>query len=150
MYMFLPRFATKSLYLWSSPILSGCSGRHPQYMPQLPIFPPQGSITGRSSGDCLTIFLLWHLLFITSNRGSLAWVGDDISVPCMRAIHTQGNANLWHDEKKSGLVEDLWPSVLVCHFVRGDISHNLMHHLPSLFFPPILDLPLYLLGICLH
>ena len=35
-----------------------------------------------------------------------------------------------------------WPSVLVCHFVRGDISHNLMYHLPSLFFPPILDLPL--------
>ena len=32
--------------------------------------------------------------------------------------------------------------MLVCHLVRGDICCDLMHHLPSLFFPPILDLPL--------
>ena len=30
MYMFLPRSAAMSCYLWSSPIFCGCSGRHPQ------------------------------------------------------------------------------------------------------------------------
>ena len=55
MYVFLPRSAAKSLYLWSSPILSGCSSRCPQSKLQLPIFPPQGSFTGRSSGNCLAI-----------------------------------------------------------------------------------------------
>ena len=59
-------------------------------------------------------------------------------------------ANLWHDEKKLVSVEDLWPSVLLSHLVRGDICCNLMHHLPSLFFAPILDLPLSLKTICLH
>ena len=144
MYMFLLRSATKSLYLWSSPILSGCSGRCPWYKPQLPIFPPKGSFTGRSSGDHLTIFLLWCPLFITSNRGSLAWGGAGTPVPCMTAAHTEGNANLWHDKKKPVLVEDSWPSVLVHHFIGGDVSCNLAYHLPSLFFPPILDLPLSL------
>ena len=38
-------------------------------------FPPQGSFTGRLSGDCLTTFLLWCPLFFTSHRGSLAWGG---------------------------------------------------------------------------
>ena len=62
-YVFLPRSAATSCYLWSSPILSGCSSRHPWQKLQLPIFPPQGSFTGRSSGDCLTTFHLWHPLF---------------------------------------------------------------------------------------
>ena len=47
-YIFLLRSAATSHYLWSSPILCGCSGRHPQQKLQLPIFPPQGSFTGRS------------------------------------------------------------------------------------------------------
>ena len=42
----------------------------------------------------------------------------------MRVAHAQGNANLWHD-KKSVSVEDAWPSVLVHHFVRGDVCHDL-------------------------
>ena len=63
MYMFLPRSAATSYYLWSLPILSGCSGRHPWQKLQLAIFPPQGSFTGRSLGDHLTTFLLWHPLF---------------------------------------------------------------------------------------
>ena len=75
MYVFLPRSATTSHYLWASPILSGCSGRHPWQKPQLPIFPPQGSFTGRSLGECLTTFLLWCPPSSTSYRGSLAWVG---------------------------------------------------------------------------
>ena len=150
MYMFLPRSAAKSLHLWSSPILSGCSGRFPWSKPQLPIFPPQGSFTGRSLGDCLAIFLLWHPLIITSYGGSLAWGGTGTPVPCMMVAHTQGNTNLWCDEKKPVLVEDLWPSILVHHFVGGYISHDLSYHLPSLFFPPILDLLLSLPGICLH
>ena len=37
--------------------------------------------------------------------------------------------------------------MLVCHFVGGYISHNLSYHLPSLFIPPILNLPLSLPGI---
>ena len=89
------------------------------------------------------------ILFFTSYRGSLACGGAGTPVLCMMAVHTQGNANLWCDEK-SVSVEDLWPSVLVHHFIRGDVSCNLMHHLASLFFPPILDLPLSLPGICLH
>ena len=74
MYVFLPRSAATSHYLRSSPILSGCCGRCPWWKSQLPIFPPQGSFTGRSSGDQLTIVLLWHLLSFTSCRGRLAWV----------------------------------------------------------------------------
>ena len=149
-YMFPPKFAATSHYLRSSPILSGCSSRCPWQKLQLPIFPSQGSFTGRSSGDCLTIILLWHPLSFTSCRGSLVWGGAGTPVPCMTAAHTQRNANLWCNEKKSVLVEDSWPSMLVHHFVRGDVSHDLMHHLPSLFFPPILDLPLSLKSICLH
>ena len=80
MYVFLLRSAAKSLYLWSSPILSGCSGICPWSKLQLPVFPPQGSFTGRLSGDCLAIFLLWHPLFITSNGGSLVW-GDWYTCP---------------------------------------------------------------------
>ena len=125
-YMFLPRSVAKSHYLWSSPILSGCSGRCPWQKLQLPIFPPQGSFTGRSLGDHLTTFLLWHPPFFTSYRGSLAWGGAGTPVPYMTASHTQGNANLWCDEKKLVLVEDLWPSALVHHFVRGGVSCNLM------------------------
>ena len=149
-YEFLLRSATTSHYLRSSPVLSGHSGRCPWQKLQLPIFPPQESFTCRSSGDHLTIVLLWHPLPFTSYRGSLAWGGTGTPVPCMTAAHTQGNANLWCNEKKSVLVEDSWPSVLVHHFVRGDICCDLMHHLPSLLFPPILDLPLSLKSICLH
>ena len=145
-YMFLPRSAATSHYLRSSPILSGCSARWPRQKSQLPIFPPQGSFTGRSLGDCLTIVLFWYPLSFTSCRGSLAWGGTGTPVPCMMAAHTQGNANLWCNEKKSVSVEDSRPTMLVHHFVRGDICCNLMHHLPSLFFPPILDPPLSLIA----
>ena len=48
------------------------------------------------------------------------------------------------------LVEDSWPSLLVCHFIEGDAICNLMHHLPSLLFSPILDLSVSLPGIHLH
>ena len=74
-YMFLLRSATTSHYLWSAPILSGCSGRHPQQKLQLPIFPPQGSFTGRSLGDHLTTFLLWHPLFSPCTEVVLHKVG---------------------------------------------------------------------------
>ena len=74
-YMFLLRSAATSHYLSSSPILSGCSGRHPWQKSQHPIFSPKGSFTGRSLGDCLTTFLLWHPLSFTSYRGTLAWGG---------------------------------------------------------------------------
>ena len=40
--------------------------------------------------------------------------------------------------------------MLVHHFVGGDIICDLLYHLPSLFIPPILNLPLSLPGICLH
>ena len=115
-YMFLLRSAATSHYLRSSPVLSEHSSRCPWWKPQLPIFPPQGSFTGRSLGDCLTTFLLWHPLSFTSYRGSLVWGGAGTPVLCMTVAHTQGNANLWCN-KKSVLVEDLWPSVLVCHFI---------------------------------
>ena len=150
MYMFLQRSAAKSLYLWSSPILSGCSSRHPWSKLQLPIFPPQGSFTGRSLGDHLAISCLWCSLFITSQGSHLAWGGTGTPVPCMTVANPQGNANLWHNEKKPVPVEDLWPSMLACHFIGGHISCNLSWHLPSLFIPPILNLPLSLPGICLH
>ena len=150
MYMFLLRSAAKSLYLWSSPILSGCLGRCPWYKLQLSVFPPQESFTGRLLGDCLSIFLLWHTLSITSNRGSLMWGGAGTPVLCMMVAHAQGNANLWHNKKKPVSVEDLWPSMLVHHFVGWDVSHNLAYHLPSLFFHLSLDLPLSLPGIHLH
>ena len=66
MYMFLLRSAATSHYLWSSPILSGCSSRCPWQKLQLPIFPPQGSFTGRSMVTTLPLsscgILFFHLL----------------------------------------------------------------------------------------
>ena len=105
-YMLLLRSAATSHYLWSSPILSEHSSRCPQQKLQLPIFPPQGSFIGRSLGDYLTTFLLWHPPFFTSYRGSLTWGWADTPVLCMMAAHTQGNANLQCNEKKSISVED--------------------------------------------
>ena len=64
--------------------------------------------------------------------------------------YTQGNTNLWHDDKKPVSVEDAWLSTLVSHFVGGDICHDLMHHLTCLIFPPIPNLPLSLKGISFH
>ena len=93
-YVFLLKSAAKSHFLWSSPILGGWSGRHPWEKPQLPIFPPQGSFTGRPLGDHFTTFLLWHPLFLTSYRGSLAWGGAGTPVLCMIAANTQGNTKL--------------------------------------------------------
>ena len=43
-YVFLPRFAATSHYLWSSPILCGCSVRCPWQKLQLPIFPPREAL----------------------------------------------------------------------------------------------------------
>ena len=113
------RSAATSYYLRSSSILGGHSGRCPWQKLQLSIFPPRGTFTGRSSGDCLIIVLLWCPLSFTSCRGSLAWGGTGTPVPCMMAAHTQGNANFQCNKKKLVSVEDLWPSLLVCHFVRG-------------------------------
>ena len=59
-----------------------------------------------------------------------AWDGAGTPYPCMMDAFTQGNANLWCDEKKLVSVEDAWPSVLVRHFIRGDVCCDLMHHLP--------------------
>ena len=89
-YVFLLKFAAKSLYLWSSPIFGGCSGRCPWYKLQLSVFPPQGSFTGRLLGDCLANFLSWHPLFITSVRGSLAWGEAGTPVPCMMTAKHKG------------------------------------------------------------
>ena len=74
-YVFLLRSAATSHYLWSSPVLSGCSSRCPWQQLQLPIFPPQGSFTGRSLDDCLTTFLLWHPLFSPLTEVVLHGVG---------------------------------------------------------------------------
>ena len=82
--------------------------------------------------------------------GSLAWGGAGTPVPCMMVVHTQGNSNLWCNEKKLVSVEDSWQSMLVRHFIGGYISRDLSYHLPGLFFPPILNLPLSLPGIHLH
>ena len=43
-YMYLLRSAATSCYLWSSPILCGCSGRHPWQKLQLPIFHPREAL----------------------------------------------------------------------------------------------------------
>ena len=93
-YMFLPRSTATSHYLWSSPILSGHSCRHPWQKLQIPIFPPQGNFTGRSSSDHLTIFFLWHLPFTPPTEVVLHGVWAGTPVLCMMGAHTQGNANL--------------------------------------------------------
>ena len=91
--MFLLKFAATSPYLWSSPVLSGCSSRYPQYKLQLPVFHPREVLL---VGHWVTAlpFSLVASSFITSDRGSLAWGGTGTPVPCMMAAHTQGNANL--------------------------------------------------------
>ena len=122
MYVFLLRSVATWCYLRSSPIFCGCSSRCPWQKSQLLIFLPQGSFTGRLSGDHLTIVLLWHPLHFTSYRGSLVWGRTGTPVPCMTVAHTQGNTNLWCDEKKLVLVEDACPSVLVHHCKRECLS----------------------------
>ena len=171
--MVLPRSAATSCYLRSSPILGGCSSRCPWQKLQLPIFPPQGSFTGRSLGEtalplfsCGILFLspltevvlhgvglghlshAWQLLIHKGMQTSEVATAE----ACWQKWYYDrkiGTVNL-NNNKKSVLVEDLWPSMLVCQFIRGDICHDLMHHLPSILFPPILDLPLSLKSICLH
>ena len=55
-YMFLLKFAARSLYLWSSPILDGCSGRHPWYKPQLSIFHPREALLVGHQVTALPLF----------------------------------------------------------------------------------------------
>ena len=111
-------------------------------------------IHGRSHnqvlGDHLSTVLLWHHHIFTSLGSGLTWGGAGTSVPCMMDSYTQGNTNLWCNEKKLVSVEDAWPSALVCHLVGGDICCNLMHHLTCFLFPPIPNLPLSLKGISLQ
>ena len=107
-----------------------------------PFFHPREALLVGHRVTTLPLFSFDILFSFTSCRGSLAWSGTGTPVPCMTAAHTQGNVNLQCNKKKSVSVEDSWPPVLLHHFVRGDVCCNLMHHLPSLFFPPILDLPL--------
>ena len=89
-----------------------------------PFIHPREAFTGRLLADHLTIILLWCPLCFISYRGSLAWGWAGTPVLCMTVAHTPGNANLWCNEKKSVSVEDVWLSLLVHHFVRGDICHD--------------------------
>ena len=151
MYVLLLRFAATSHYLRSSPIFCGCSRGCPWQKLELPVYPPQGSFAGRSLGDCLTIILLWHQLHFTSYRGSLAWGGAGTPVPCMMDAPIHKGMPTSDATRRSWF----WCSMhdFPCWFitsVRGDAGHDLMHHLPSILFPPILDLPLSLKSICLH
>ena len=41
-------------------------------------------------------------------------------------------------------------SMLVHHFIGGDVCHDLMHHLTCFIFLPISNLPLSFKGIILH
>ena len=108
---------------------------------------PREVLLARHWGTALPLL---SCAIFTSFGSGLVWGGAGTSVPCMVDTYTQGNANLWCDEKKSVSVEDMWPSMLVHHFVGGDICHNLMYHLTYLPFPPLPDLPLSLKGISLH
>ena len=76
--------------------------------------------------------------------------GASTSVPCLTGPHSQGNASFWHNEEKSVVVEDVWLSMLVCHFIWGDICHDLMYHLMRFILPPVFNHPLSLEGISLH
>ena len=80
----LPKHLTRGLH----PSSVDAPGRCPQSKSQLPIFPPLGSFSGRSSGDHLTILLSWHYFCITSRGGSLARGGTGTPVPCMMGAHT--------------------------------------------------------------
>ena len=53
----------------------------------------------------------------------------------MTDTYTQGKANLWCNKKKLVLVQDVWLSTLVHHFVRGDVCCNPTHHFPCILFP---------------
>ena len=50
-------------------------------------------------------YLLRHCLTVTPLGSWLNWGGAGTSVPCLADTHTQGNASLWCDEKKSVSVE---------------------------------------------
>ena len=50
---------------------------------------------------------MWHILAITPSWSLFNWDLAGTSVPCLVDTHTQGNASLLHDEKKSVMVEDV-------------------------------------------
>ena len=87
-----------------------------------PFFHPREALLAGHWVTALPLFSCGILFLFTSCRGSLAWGEAGTPILGMMAAHTQGNANLWCNEKKSVSVEDSWPSVLVHHFVGGDNS----------------------------
>ena len=105
-YIFLWRSATKSLYMWSSPILSGALVDIHDPSCNFPFFHPREAllvgcwVTTLPSLSCGVFFPS------PPKEGSLAWDGTGTPVPCMMVAHTQGNPNLWCNEKKPVLVED--------------------------------------------
>ena len=112
-YEFLLKTATKSHYLWSSPILSGCSSRHPwEKLLHFPLFHPREAllvghwVTALQFSSCAILFSS------PLTEVFLHGVGL-VHLSCVwQAAHTQGNANLWCNEKKSVSVEDLSPSCI--------------------------------------
>ena len=136
MYMFLPRSAAKSHYLWSSPILSGCSSRHPQQKPQVPFFHPREALLVGHQVTAVPLSSCGILFFFTSYRGSLAWGGAGTPVPCMMAGHTQGNTNLmqWEEVSFSG-------GLVTIHI--GSSLHKRGHQLRFDSPPPKSLLPTY-------
>ena len=151
-YVFLPRSAVTSYYLRSWPIFCGCS----RWMSTAEVVTSHLSIpreallvgpwvTTLPLFSCGIIFVSPPIEVILHGVGlvHLSHVHD-------RCLYTREHQPLMHYEKKLVSVEDAWISVLVCHFIRGDVCCNLMHHLPGLFFPPILDLLLSLKSIYLH
>ena len=90
-----------------------------------PFFHPREALLVGHWVTTLPLFSCGVHFHFTSYRGSLAWGGTGTPVPCMTVAHTQGNANLWCNEKKSVSVEGMWPSMLVHHFIRGDVCCDL-------------------------
>ena len=140
-----PHHITWGLHLSSVDAPVDVHGRNHNF----PLIHPREVLLAGHWVTALPIFSCGIILVSPPVEVGLCGVGLVHLSQCMMDTYIQGNANLWCN-KKSVLVEDVWPSTLVCHFIRGDICCNLMHHLPCILLPPILDLPLSLKSICLH
>ena len=124
MYVFLPRSAAKSCYLWSSPILCGSFGKCPQQKLQLPhFFHPREALLVGHWVTTLSLFSCGILLLPPPAEEVLHRVGlVHLSHVHDGCPYTREHQSLmqWEEVGFSGGLVTF--HMLVCHFIRGDVS----------------------------
>ena len=121
-YIFLPRSAATSHYLWSSPVLDGCSGRCPWQKLQLPVFHPREAllvghwVTTLPLSSCGILFLS-ALTEVVLHGVGLVHLSHVRQLPIHKGMPISDvMGRSWFQWKTCYL--PCW----VHHFIRGDVS----------------------------